>query len=65
MIESIGRMLTTGQTDHPVERNLLTTGALSYLMESGYRGQVRVETPDLDISYQAPESSYFARGSAP
>ena len=63
MLESIERLLSTGQTDSPVERTLLTTGTLSYLMESGYRGQVRVETPDLDISYQAPETSYFARSS--
>ena len=64
LIDSIARMFATGKTDSPVERTLLTTGALSYLMESGYRGQLRVETPDLDISYQAPETSYFARSSS-
>jgi hypothetical protein len=45
-----------------VERTLLTTGALSFLMESRYQGHERIETPMLDISYHAPRESYFAHG---
>ena len=65
LIDSIARLLATGQPDGPVERTLLTTGVVSYLMESGYRGQQRVETPDLNISYRAAETSYFARQGPP
>ncbi len=55
-------MFRTGRLLYPVERTLLTTGALSYLMESGYQGQKRLETPDVDIVYKAPRQSYFAPG---
>jgi hypothetical protein len=42
-------MVLTGQPPYPLERTVLTTGALSFLMRS--RGQ-RVETPDLAIAYR-------------
>ena len=62
LVDSIARMFITGKVDYPVERTLLTSGALSFLMESRYRGHKRLETPMLNIAYRAPEKSYFARG---
>ncbi len=62
LVDAIGRMFLTGKTDYPVERTLLTTGALAALMESRYQGQKRLETPMLKVVYQAPKASYFARG---
>ena len=62
LVDSIGRMFTRGTLDYPVERTLLTSGALSFLMDSWYRGQVRIETPMLDIRYRGPSASYYARG---
>lgn len=62
LVDSIARMMLTGKRDYPVERTLLTTGALAFLMESAYRGQKRLETPELRIAYRAPKQSYFARG---
>lgn len=62
LVDSIGRMFTDHTLDYPVERTLLTSGALSFLMESWYQGQVRIETPMLDISYRAPAKSYYAPG---
>jgi hypothetical protein len=44
----------------PVERTLLTTGALAALMERG-----RVETPHLRFSYEPPKDSLFNRGRIP
>jgi hypothetical protein len=44
----------------PVERTLLTTGALAALMERG-----RVQTPHLRFSYRPPEESLFNRGRIP
>jgi hypothetical protein len=55
-------MFITGKSEYPVERTLLTTGALSFLMESAYRGQTRLETPMLNISYRARTNSFYARG---
>jgi hypothetical protein len=61
LVDSFARLILTGERDLPLERTLLTTGALSFVMESGYRGQRRLETPELAICYRAPEKSYFAR----
>ena len=62
LVDSIARMYTQGTHDYAVERTLLTTGALSFLMESWHQGQIRIETPMLDIKYRGPEKSYFAHG---
>jgi hypothetical protein len=62
LVHAIGRMFVTGRRDYPVERTLLTTGALSMLMESAYQGHKRLETPMLEIAYRAPAESYFAHG---
>ena len=55
-------MFITGKGDYPVERTLLTTGALSFLMESRHQGHKRIETPMLKIAYRAPKESYYAHG---
>lgn len=62
LVDSIGRCFNQGTNDYPVERTLLVSGALSFLMESWYRGQKRLETPMLNIKYRGPKESYFARG---
>ncbi len=62
LVDSIARMFLTGKHDYPVERTLLTTGAVSFLMESRAQGQKRIETPMLKIAYRAPKESYFAHG---
>ncbi len=61
-VDAIARMFLTGKRDYPVERTLLTTGVLSFLMESRFRGHKRLETPMLSISYRAPKVTYFAHG---
>ncbi|MDQ6707713.1 MAG: hypothetical protein M3Z85_17265 [Acidobacteriota bacterium] len=62
LVNAMNQMFTTGRPPYPVERTLLTTGALSFLMESAYRNHARIETPMLRIVYQAPENSYYAHG---
>jgi len=62
LVDSIGRCFNQGTNDYPVERTLLVSGALSFLMESWYQGQKRLETPMLNVKYRGPETSYFARG---
>ncbi|MEW6755086.1 MAG: hypothetical protein AB1505_29500 [Candidatus Latescibacterota bacterium] len=52
---NIQRMFVTGRPQYPVERTLLVSGALDALMDSRYRGHVRLETPHLDVVYAAPE----------
>ena len=48
---NIQEMFLTGQPQYPVERSLLASGALDALLESKYRGHVRVETPHLAVAY--------------
>lgn len=62
LVDAIVRMYTTGKTDYPVERTLLVTGALAFLMESRHQGHQRLETPQLQVAYRAPARSYFAHG---
>jgi hypothetical protein len=62
LVHAIAHMYQTWQHLYPVERTLLTTGALSFLMESAFQGQKRIETPMLRIAYRAPAESYFAHG---
>lgn len=50
---------------YPVERTLLTTGALAALMDSSFEGGRRRSTPHLKISYRAPGESLFNRGRIP
>jgi len=61
----IEELIINGKANYPVERTLLTTGALAALMDSSYQGGVRLETTHLDISYTAPADSLFSRGPVP
>ncbi len=51
---NIQEMFLSLEPQYPVERTLLVTGALDALMDSRFRGHVRLETPHLDVCYQAP-----------
>ena len=44
-------MFVTGKPSYGAERTLLTTGVLEAVIDSRYQGQVRLETPHLDIAY--------------
>ena len=62
LLRAVEQMLHTGKPAYPVERTLLTTGALSFVMESAHRGHERIETPMLTVAYKAPQKSYYAHG---
>jgi len=61
LMNNIERMLLEQAAPYPVERTLLTSGMLIFALESLYRGQVVVETPELNVAYQAPPQSTFWR----
>jgi len=55
------RMFESGVAPYPVERTLLTSGMLESCLTSKIKGQARMETPHLEVKYQAPRESQFAR----
>ncbi len=65
LVHYIEQMIVTGRPAYPIERTLLTTGALAALMDSCYQGQRRLETPHLNVRYRAPKESLFSRGPVP
>lgn len=58
LVHCIEEMFVTGTPLYPVERTLLTSGALAFLFESRERGRP-VETPHLAVRYRAPEKAFF------
>jgi hypothetical protein len=61
LVHGVSQMMVTGNCPYPVERNLLTTGALSFLRESARQGKP-IETPTLEVAYTAPQHSFYAHG---
>jgi hypothetical protein len=52
LLEEIEAMMQTGVPSRPLERTLLTSGALDRLLVSKLKGGARLETPELGISYR-------------
>lgn len=57
LAHNIEEMFLTGRPPYPVERTLLTTGALAHLFESIRAGK-RLETPELNITYRAADPPF-------
>ncbi|HMN27746.1 MAG TPA: hypothetical protein PKE45_06270 [Caldilineaceae bacterium] len=53
---NVEEMFLSGKPTYPVERTLLTSGVLDAVLESRYRGSIRLETPYLDVAYRSYES---------
>lgn len=60
LVYCIEEMFVTGKPLYPVERTLLVTGALDFLMESLHQKK-RIETPELQVAYRAPLNDFFQR----
>jgi hypothetical protein len=60
LVRHIEQMVITGQTPYPIERTLLTSGMTLAGVESLHRGQVPVETPQMEVRYKVgPESTFW------
>ena len=61
LVNHIEHMILEGRAPYRVERTLLTSGMTLSAVESLHRGQVKLETPELRVSYEAPARSNFWR----
>ena len=52
-------MFSSGVAPYPVERTLLVCGILERCLESRFEGHRRLQTPELNVTYQTPYSSHF------
>ena len=55
----IERMIIEGRAPYPIERTLLTSGMTLAAVESLFKQQAVVETPQMNIRYQAVKKSNF------
>jgi len=61
LASKIEQMIMSGVAPYPVERTLLVSGMLESCLESRVKGHVRLETPQLNVVYQAPRESQYCR----
>ena len=61
LTHNVEQMFLTGKATYPVERTLLTSGLVIAGVDSLFQDQVKIETPHLEIAYQATENSTFWR----
>lgn len=58
LLKGVEKMVLTGRASYPVERNIITAGALDRLLRSGHENHQRIETPELSISYATVDYPY-------
>jgi hypothetical protein len=61
LVSKIEQMFMTGTAPYPVDRTLLVSGTLESCLTSKVQGNRRLETPHLDVRYQAPKTSQYCR----
>jgi hypothetical protein len=61
LVSKIEEMFETGRAPYPVERTLVVSGMLESCLTSKVEGGKRLETPHLNVRYQAPKQSQHAR----
>ena len=59
LIAQIEEMIVSGRAPYPVERTQITSAMLDRCLDSKLAGHRRLETPELNISYQGPQESLF------
>ncbi|MCB0125587.1 MAG: hypothetical protein KDE58_25205, partial [Caldilineaceae bacterium] len=60
-VSKIEEMFVTGVAPYPAERTLIVSGMLESCLTSKVQGHERLETPHLNVTYQAPVQSHHAQ----
>jgi hypothetical protein len=61
LAHKIEQMIMTGNAPYPVERTLLVSGMLESCLDSRIKGHMKMDTPHLAVTYQAPRESQYCR----
>jgi hypothetical protein len=61
LVHHIEGMILSGRVPYPIERTLLTSGMTLKAVESLHAGGVKLDTPELDVAYEAAATSTFWR----
>lgn len=61
LVSKIEELFETGIAPYPVERTLLVSGTLESCLKSRHQGNVKLETPHLNVKYRAPIESQHAQ----
>jgi hypothetical protein len=61
LMHKVEEMIESGAAPYPVDRTLLVCGILESCLTSKLQQHERLETPHLNVVYQAPQQSQFAR----
>ena len=59
LVSHIEHMFETGKAPYPVDRTLIVSGILESCLTSRLQGSKRLETPHLNVRYQAPTVSFI------
>jgi len=61
LVSKIEEMFETGRAPYPVQRTLIVSGILEACLTSRLQDHQRLETPEIDVHYQAPRTSQHAQ----
>jgi hypothetical protein len=61
LMHKVEQMFESGVAPYPVDRTLLVSGMLESCLTSKIQDHKRLETPQLSVSYKAPQQSQFAQ----
>lgn len=59
LMAQVEELILTGKAPYPVERTEIVSALLDRCLDSRLEGHRRIETPELNITYLAPEESLF------
>jgi hypothetical protein len=61
LVAKIEQMFTSGKAPYPIQRTLLTSGILESCLDSRAKGNRRLDTPHLSVTYEPPAESQYCR----
>jgi hypothetical protein len=61
LVRHIEDLVLENRANYPVERTLLTSGMVIAAVDSLFKGQVAIDTPEMNVAYKASRDSQYRR----